>query len=396
MRIKCMNRRAGRPPFRTLRSGFTLIELMVVVVIIAMLSLVLGKAASMVMGKSAMTDCAAKLRSIGTAVRAYASEWQGMTNPDGDGYPALFGHRVRQDPTYAPNDPTHSDHLACARRRLALTQFVCPLDQNPFVIQSGYRSSYQLASGFIGRNVMAVGSSRSTVLLSEMGKRHKNKGFQSAIYLFADLHFEISGPNPDNPSEEGVMPGLRSRWYNQSSNLTIYASEPRKELVWSDPIVRESRDGLPFLPAEYYDPGQSNPWQNVSDWDESSARNPRRIMGVWDGYIEFPSAGDWRLEFHHEQDDRCSLEIGGTTSTAGPSSGRNRTQVVIRSLALGAELRVPVEFKYLERGTGVGNGFPNSYFRLYWQKTDAPIMPRRPIPPDRMFHLPFEPSNVQN
>ena len=380
MRIQRMNRRAGRSPSRTLRSGFTLIELMVVVVIIAMLSLVLGKAASMVMGKSAMTGCAAKLRSIGTVVRAYATEWDGMTNPNGDAYPAQFGHQLRLNPDDGLANPDYVQADA-----FAATEFLCPLDQNPFVIQSGYRSSYQLASGFIGRNVMAVGSSRSTVLMSEMGKRHKNKGFESAIYLFADLHFEITGPDPDNPGEEGVMPGLHSRWYTSTSR-NVPASEPKKELVWCDPIVRESRDGVHFLPMARYN--STSGWQTIPEWDGGTAANePRRILGVWNGNLEFPQAGSYTILFQAESSDETFLDVDGTVA-----QGRGNRSVNVTI----SELVVPVEFRFVERGTGALSGFPRSYFRLYWQRTSAPLMTRRPIPAEAMFHLPFELSNVQN
>jgi hypothetical protein len=262
-----------------------------------------------------------------------------------------------------------------------LGDFTCPLDQNPFVLQTGYRSSYQLASAFAGGRLLALEETRSAVLLSELGKRHKEGGVPTAVYLFADLHYETGGPDPNEPGKEKHLPGLRSRWYNQSANLTVPATESRRDLVWSEAVRCEPGRGLFFLPGAYYDSG----WQAVADWDRSAATEPRRILGVWDGYLMFPQAGTWQLVFECLSPDQCYLEVEGQVA----QGAGNQTLTVNLSQARKAF----VEFRFLETGANPGDGVPNSYFRLYWT---GPTVPRQPIPPRYFSHIPFEPTNVQN
>jgi len=351
------------------QSGFTLVELMVVVVIIAVLALVMGRAASIASRKALAVACAGNMRGIGAVVRLYAAEWGGNTSPNGGSFPALSGLPLRGEPGYVQADA------------LELTDYVCPLDQNPFVLETGYRCSYQLASAFIGGNLISINSMKGTVMLCEMGKRHKTKGVATSIYLFADLHHELNAAAAGASGREGLMPGLRSRWYNKSSNLGVPASESRKELVWNEPLRRERRDRLSFLPGHYYD--SSSGWECVSDWDRDAANEPRRLLGVWDGYLDLPRTGNWVIEFRCDSGDSCYLEVGGRTV-----QGRG-TRMLTGPLDEG---RTFVEFRFLE----TGDGMLNSYFQLYWRKTDAPTLARTLIPPERMSHAPFELSNVQN
>jgi hypothetical protein len=347
----------------------TLIELTVVVVILVALVLVLGKGASVVTSKSILTDCAARAKSIGTVVRLYAAEWQGNTNPNTGAFPALFGLPLRGDPKYVPE------------QAFAVSDFACPLDQNPFVLETGYRSSYQLASAFAGGKLHALEDSRSTVMLSEMGKRHKDRGVPASVYLFSDLHYETGGPDPNEPGGERLMPGLRSRWYNKSNDLTVPASESRKDLVWNEPVRCDGGGGLFFLPGYYYD--SSSGWQCVSDWDRNAANEPMRILGVWDGHLRFPQTGSWTLDFECSALDRCYLEVDDQIIQGAGN------QTLVHSFQEG---RTSVEFRFLETGDGISS----SYLRLFWRKTDPPAVSRQLIPARCFSHVPFEPTNVQN
>ena len=71
-----------RPRFRShLRPGFTLLELLVVISIIAVLAALLLPAISMVRQMALATRCASNIRQIDLGARAYSQDWDGLLLP---------------------------------------------------------------------------------------------------------------------------------------------------------------------------------------------------------------------------------------------------------------------------------------------------------------------------
>ena len=181
--------------------GFTLIELMVVVVIIALLAALVIPALQMAQAHSMARNCLSRARSIAGAVSAYATAWEGWTNRDPDHYVKSFGYRLRSDRGYFGEDPgtwvsaqSSSGPLKAESESESYAQkgkdFRCQADPVPRLTRHAIPSSYHVYAAFAGKNVMGLSSASNRILVvREAHKRHPlDSDNMERHYVFADLH----------------------------------------------------------------------------------------------------------------------------------------------------------------------------------------------------------------
>ncbi len=93
-------------------SGFTLIEMLVVVSIIVMLVAILLPSLSKARGQAAQTECGTKVRGFGTALQIYFSEWNATVPTNG-----LVLPKSGIPDMYSSNDPAN-DKIKAAEAKL--------------------------------------------------------------------------------------------------------------------------------------------------------------------------------------------------------------------------------------------------------------------------------------
>lgn len=81
------------------RGGFTLIELMIVIAIIAILAAILVPNFIRARAQGQLTACKSNLKNIGTALEMYSTDWSGK-------YPATGNMAARLTPNYLKTVPT--------------------------------------------------------------------------------------------------------------------------------------------------------------------------------------------------------------------------------------------------------------------------------------------------
>src|SRR5207253_312597 len=88
----CQDREAGASSYGTLRwrahnreKGFTPIELLIVVAIIAILAAMIFSVLAAVRERAHGATCASNMRQIGTAILAYTADWDDQLYPGGSG-----------------------------------------------------------------------------------------------------------------------------------------------------------------------------------------------------------------------------------------------------------------------------------------------------------------------
>ena len=111
------------------RSAFTLIELLVVIAIIALLAAILFPVLAQAREKARQTACLSDYHQIGLAIHLYASDYDGITPPDGGSFKGLI----------ADCEP-YSKNKAI---------FACPDDFDRE--EEGRAGSYRMASDYQGK-----------------------------------------------------------------------------------------------------------------------------------------------------------------------------------------------------------------------------------------------------
>jgi len=150
--------------------------------------------------RSASMSCLSQARAIACTIRAYASNWDGWTNPDPCHYMKEYGYRLNSEtgyygeapPWYVPGSvtPTQSHQYAASIR-----DFRCPLDERPILRAHGIPTSHQVSAFFAGYNLMALRREPHRVLaVVEVGKRHHLKGEPpGGSQVYADMSARMIG-----------------------------------------------------------------------------------------------------------------------------------------------------------------------------------------------------------
>jgi len=192
------------------QSGMTFTELAWLLVILLIGALIFGSMlrprTAVSRPRSANMRCLAHARAIAMALRSYASNWDGWTNPDPCYYVKEFGFKLNTEtgycdevpPWYVPGavNPTQSQ-----LRAESFTDFRCPLDGCPILRAHGIPTSFQVCASLAGYSVMAMKTDPNRVLaVAEVGERHPLRGRPrvsekhplrdkplAGYYVFADL-----------------------------------------------------------------------------------------------------------------------------------------------------------------------------------------------------------------
>ncbi len=114
---------------RQSRKGFTLIELLVVIAVIAILAAILFPVMMQAREKARQTNCLANYHQIGQAIHMYASDYDGITPPDGGSFAGI----IADSRPYIKNDGL----------------FVCPDDFDRAA--EGRPGSYRMPSRYQGK-----------------------------------------------------------------------------------------------------------------------------------------------------------------------------------------------------------------------------------------------------
>jgi len=313
---------------RSVFKGFTLIELMVVVTIIAILAALIVPALQRAQSKAMAMKCLSGARSIAATIRTYASNNDGWTNPDAQHYIKDFGYRLSDETGYDgdaactwASDSTKASYQTALRIR----DFCCPVDEAPTPSAHAVPTSYRVTSAFAGRNIMNMtGEANRTLLLRETGTKSHPLGNNvlESTYVFADMSTTLGYNGP-------VLRGLRMRAWNQAN---------------SSGIMNVAESALPAAPFETEHSGQlyyDNNWASmlkgngVTSWDAPTIQAWNwngpwlRYLGAvcvrFDGFLRFPADGTWAFNAtcHHGHTQRG---IGVGTPDGNPTSLLDCTQ----------------------------------------------------------------------
>ena len=183
-----------RKPLLTLGS---LVALMCVVSVLYGLVYAIGKP------HRDAVKCRRIARSIGFAIRNYASNWQGWYNPDPEYYVRDFGYRLSSETGYFDEAPPWYDPDATVPTRSQdhaanIDAFRCPVDGSPEInrhgIPSSYRVMYPLMVG-----VAYPWTAAEIPFVLESGTRHSDREkapTRGGHCVFADMHVEVRDDVP--------------------------------------------------------------------------------------------------------------------------------------------------------------------------------------------------------
>jgi len=301
---------------RHLRKGFTLIELMVVVTIIAILAALIVPALQRAQAAAMSRQCMSRVRAIAGTIRAYASNWDSWTNADRDHFVKEFGYVLSTEQGYdaadTPGNWISNTDSVTYQRHLRAKEFRCPVDEGPEPNTHGVPSSFRVSSSFAGQNLANLhGEANKILAVSEVGARHATPGGgdgQERHFVMADLSTTLG-------FRGNYLPGIVIRIWHRSSDAGI-RNVP--ESMLPDPDGEGEASGFtdawnwsfPFLLASKYAGTTDHGWAYAggptsSDhhWTQrhgtGSARSsqfPYQFTARADGLIRFPSSGGftWR------------------------------------------------------------------------------------------------------
>ena len=334
--------------------GFTLIELMVVVTIIAVLAALIVPALQKAQAKAMAMKCISQARAIASGVRGYASNWGGWTNPDPQHYVSYSGYRLRTETGYINNEPgfvnagnpgwagdSTSQSYQAAQR---FSTFVCPVHEEPSNTRHGVRTSYQVSSFFAGQNIANITDLPANQILAvrEIGeKRHPRDNVLESTYVFADLSATLGYNGP-------LFPGYRLNVYN-SSDFTGTAAKAESGLDLGE--YEEIRTGELYFPWNWF---KVLVGQGVADWDAAIGDENwqtwhvcglKNVVTRSDGLLQFPHPGYWQFnvrkwhwgtgaaEFKLSTAHGKAPDVLGASSfatcRAGPGNAWNGTSIAV-------------------------------------------------------------------
>ena len=331
------------------RRGFTLIELMVVVTIIAILAALIVPALQKAQAKSMSMRCLATGRSIAATLRAYASNWNGWTNSDTDYYVKEFGYNLTSDQGYfgEPAGSWSTDTASQSyQHALRIRDFRCPVDEAPPNTGHIIPSSFGVTTFFAGRNIMNMtDEANRTLAVRELGsKRHPAGGNDEMErnYIFADLSATLGYNGP-------VFPGWILRAWNKGSVNgiqgvaesalptpdfeTIGASSLWLDYRWAETLYgKVDKKGIPNdWHHATYTPGTYPVW----GWGTNHIYPFPNVTARVDGFIKFPRAGYWEFRasgayalnactFGISQDGGSPTALADTTNFTTNTKGYTR------------------------------------------------------------------------
>lgn len=303
------------------QQGFTLMELLIVVVIIALLAALLVPVLGKAQKQAQARNCMAKAKALATSLRTYASSWQGYTPPDAEtALTKEFGFKKYTEKGYYDETPgswySFSGEQPSKSQIYAskVTSFRCPSDEDPRRNKNGLPMSYFVGSQYSGGNVTNMTSSDTrTVVIVERGKRHlDDDNKMTGHYVYADLHAAL-GPPFKSDENLPLSPGMRMRAWNVNSfgglqgvaearlPTRLEGNPPfRYEGIWSGDLRASSIWWLAYLDGYSY----SNDWNMEYQQEQSGFRSgtgysliafPQTVTIRMDGVIRFPHPGTYEF-----------------------------------------------------------------------------------------------------
>ena len=287
------------------KRGFTLIELMVVITIIAILAATIVVALQMAQAKAVSRACMARARAVASATILYSSRWDGWFHGDAHYYIKEFGYKLAIEEGYFKEPPGSwaGDELSQSYQYAqTIKDFVCPIQVKPLTTFHAARSSYRVLVA--GQNIMGTRStSNRTIVVKETDRVHPSAAGEGSLerhYVFADLHAEV-GPldlitsgyhiqiwaSPENTPQAAI-----EIWNQIQGKENTYRVEPNWDTVWITDFYMDTTHFHNIMTNAT--PGQLNSF---------AAR--------FDGYIEFPSIGVWELDINHDDGAWFWLDANG-------------------------------------------------------------------------------------
>ena len=324
--------------FQKLRGrGFTLIELMVVVVVIAILAALLVPALQSAQNKSLQLQCSAKMRAIGSNIRTYSTSWGGWTYPYHAYYIKLAGYPLKDDNNSydlgkegsGANITQDPDFNADASKQVK--DFRCNADPDATSIaRHEYPISYSVLGLFLGGNVMAyTGALERAIVLVEDRQNHPvGAGKPERNVLYGDLHVKAGfsrqfaqglqcrffvGTNYTAAIGPEVGGGIGQRLADTIWSYTLKSGGANQKINFSNKRVVIA----PCWPGMYV----------------SQYQNHNYTVRL-DGYLTFPEPGQWQFDVKMHKRDRMwfwvdlnedgqnspdeELEVDNDRNTMGP------------------------------------------------------------------------------
>tara|TARA_B100001013_G_scaffold324315_1_gene235734 strand:+ start:475 stop:1728 length:1254 start_codon:yes stop_codon:yes gene_type:complete len=308
------------------KKGFTLMELLMVVVIISMMAALLIPLLIKSQARAQASSCLSKGRSIATALRTYTVGWGGFTPSDPESFLTKeYGYHLAEERGY--NDEAAGDWYKPSgtptdsqEEQAQGTSMRCPIDEAPWMNKHGLPMSYSVTSAYSGRNISNLTSGDTkTIIVAERGRRHtdetgrKKQGF----YIYGDLH-AVLGPQSLTDDGLPLVPGLNFRAWHSSSAIdnlkgvaesrlpTRLEGNPpfRFSSIWSNDLRARDQEWLTFLHGYSYDNDWNLTYHSQGSSYYSGVRNslisfPQACTIRMDGLIKFPAIGiyEFYLDF---------------------------------------------------------------------------------------------------
>jgi prepilin-type N-terminal cleavage/methylation domain-containing protein len=338
--------------------GFTLIELMIVVTILAILAALLLPAVGRAQAKANAMACQAAVRAIGTSIRTYANNWDGWTNPNAEYYPKLYGHKLK-------SEGAGFNQLEAN----AVDKFICPSDNAPTQTLEGYYTSYLVTGPFAGQNITNLTTDpTNTIAVRERGRRHPTpKGELEGHYVFVDLHSGLG--LPFSPYVAGIKTRVwqGGTWADLLGAKAPETRTPPVDVVWTK--------------AMYVANGTFQA-EGLTTWGNDS------INLRMDGAIEFPKDGTYT--FYYCVDDNIYFWIdindngkvdGNETDSRGCCVGcgaAGGSAAFTTTATVKAKNKYKFAFAFLEGGGG-------DYFGFGWECVAAGVV-KDYVPASALFY----------